>query len=277
MTEPDYSSRINQHYGPANLAEAILHGLRRAGKDPDRLDYNDLAPVDQFHARGKQATLELARLGKLVPGTAVLDVGGGIGGPARTLAAEFGCEVTVIDMTEAYCQAGTVLTERAGLGGQVRFRHANALDIPFADACFDAVWMQHCSMNIADKVQLFREAHRVLRPTGRLLIHEVMAGANQPIHFPVPWASDPGVSFLQPAEELLAIIREAGFEDVETRDNTHAALTWFRARAASMPSTPPPLGLHLLLGETFRPALQNMLRNLEEERIEVIEAVFGKT
>lgn len=276
MTELDYSGRINRHYGPTDLANAILNGLRQAGKDPERFDYNDLAPVDQFHTRGKQATLDLAQLGQLRPGMTVLDVGGGIGGPARALAAEFGCQVTVLDMTEAYCQAGALLTERTGLSDRVRFQHGNALEMPFADSSFDIVWMQHCSMNIADKALLFGEIHRVLQPGGRLLIHEIVAGPNQPIHFPVPWASDPEVSFLRPVEELLAIIGEAGLRRAEMRDNTDAALTWFRARASSMPSTPPALGLHLLLGETFRPAFQNILRNLEEDRIKVIEAMFDK-
>ena len=172
--------------------------LRANGKDPAALTIEDLAPIDQLHARGSEATLELARLAGITAGMRVLDVGGGLGGPARTLASAFGCSVEVLDLTEEFCRAGEMLTARTGLADLVCFRQGNALKMPYPGAGFDVAWTQHSSMNIADKERLYAEIQRVLRPGGRLALHEILAGPVSPIHFPVPWARDPDLSHLRP-------------------------------------------------------------------------------
>ncbi len=233
MQEDDYE--INQHYGRGDLGTTILAALQAAGKNPQRLTPDDLAPVDQFHTAGKQATLELMHLAELQAGMEVLDVGGGLGGAARLLAAEQGCKVTVLDLTQEYCRVGELLTARTGLSDRVSFQQGSALDMPFPEARFDVVWTQHSSMNIADKARLYAEVRRVLRPAGRLAFHEIMAGPVQPIHFPVPWAHEPAISFLRP-----------------------------------------PVGLHLLLGPRFGEMFGNQVRNLQEHRITVIQAVFER-
>lgn len=210
--QDDYRS-VGEHYAHDGLAAAILAALHEAGRDPDCITAQDLTPVDQLHTRGKDATLELARLAGVTPEVRVLDVGGGLGGPARTLATEIGCSVEVLDVTEEFCRAGEMLTTRTSLGDLVTFRHASALDMPHPDASFDAVWMQHSSVNIADKERLYAEIHRVLRPAGHLALHEIMAGPVAPIHFPVPWARGPEISFLRPPEEARALITGIGFEE----------------------------------------------------------------
>jgi len=274
----DYAEALNAHYQRPELGAAILAALRAAGKDPERLAPGDLAPVDQFHTRGRDATLELARLAGVAPGTRVLDVGGGLGGPARTLAAELDCRVTVLDLTEEYVRVGADLTRRAGLADRVRFQHGNALTLPFPDGDFDLVWTQHSSMNVDDKARLYAEAHRVLRPGGRLALHEIMAGAGGRPHFPVPWARQPALSFLRPAAEVRALITRAGFRELAWDDGTAAAVAWFRQRvaAAAAAPSPPPLGLHLLLGDDFAAMFRNQVRNLEEDRIAVIQAAFDR-
>ena len=268
---------VNAHYGHQELGQLILDGLRAAGKDPDRLSPDDLAPVDQFHTRGKDGTWELVRLAGLQGGEQVLDVGGGLGGPARTLAHEVGCQVAVLDLTEEYCRVGALLTERCGLGDRVTFHHGDALAMPFADGAFDVVWTQHSSMNIAAKERLYAEIRRVLRPDGRVALHEIMAGPVQPVHFPVPWASDPSISFLQPPETIRALLKHTGFDEMAWSDVSQPALAWFRERAAASAAagsaTLPPLGLHLLLGPLFGTAFQNQVRNLEENRIVIVQAV----
>jgi SAM-dependent methyltransferase len=283
MTETNvgmgYGPRSNAYrqYARPNLADAVLDALRKSGKDPERLTCDDLASVDQFHSRGKLATMDLARLANLAPGTHVLDMGGGLGGPARTLAAEFGCRVTVLDITEEYCRVGEMLTRRTGLSEQVTFCRASALDVPFADSSFDVVWAQHSNMNIEAKERLYAEIHRVLRSAGRLAIHELFAGPRQPIYFPVPWARQPDASFLRSADDMQAIIRNAGFEQAVLNDRTEATLKWFRERATTAAGKEPPaLGLHLLLGEEFKAAFANQLRNLEERRVAIVEAVYRR-
>jgi SAM-dependent methyltransferase len=205
----------------------------------------------------------------------VLDVGGGLGGAARTLAVEVGCHVTVLDLTEEFCRAGAALSERLGLAARVRFRHGNALELPFGDASFDAAWTQHSSMNIDDKERLYTEIHRVIRPGGRFALHEIMAGPAQPIHFPVPWARQTSLSFLRPPDEIRGLLHARGLRPREWVETSTASLEWFRQRAAfaQRATAPPSLGLHLLLGSDFGPMMANVLRNLEENRIVTIEAV----
>lgn len=275
MPPGDYVRSLNDHYGRGDLGGAILAGLRSAGKDPDALTPDDLAPVDQFHIRGKEATLELARLAGLQRGMRVLDVGGGLGGPARTLVRELGCRVTVLDVTEEYCRVGEDLTRRTGLGDHVIFRHGNALDMPFPKGSFDTAWTQHSSMNIEDKERLYGEIRRVLRPGGRLALHEIMAGSNSPTHFPVPWARDPSLSFLRPPHAIRALLAEMGFKEVAWVNLSAASLEFYRRRvaAARTNAAPPPLGTHLLIGNDYGRALENQIRNLEEDRIAVIMGV----
>jgi ubiquinone/menaquinone biosynthesis C-methylase UbiE len=268
---------VGEHYGRGDLAARILEALRAAGKDPDDLTTEDLAPVDQFHIRGREATLELAHRARITSGTRAVDVGGGLGGPARTLASEFGCTVEVLDITEEYCRTGEMLTARTGLSALVSFRHASALEMPYPDASFDVAWTQHSSMNIADKERLYKEIHRVLRPGGRLALHEIMAGPTSPIHFPVPWARDPSISHLQPPETVRSLIATTGFHESSWVDETASATEWFQQRlSATVSEGPPPLGLHLLLGPDFGEMFRNQVLNLGEGRISVIQAVFER-
>ena len=276
-SSPNYAGLLNAHYTRANLAGAILSGLRAAGKDLESLTPLDLAPVDQFHTGGRDATLELARMAGLRPGERVLDVGGGLGGPARTLASELGCTVTVLDLTEEFCRVGERLTAMTGLADRVTFRHGNALDMPFDDASFEVVWTQHSSMNIEDKERLYAEVRRVLRPGGRLALHEVMAGPVQPVHFPAPWASDPSISFLRPPDEVRALLAGLGFREIAWVDATIQAVEFIRRlRATTQPgAVPPPLGLHLIIPNAAE-RVGSQMRNLEEERVRIIAAVFER-
>ncbi len=277
--QDDYRS-IGEHYASDDLAVAILTALHKAGNDLDSITAQDLTPVDQLHTRGKDATLELAHLAGITPEMRVLDVGGGLGGPARTLATEIGCSVEVLDVTEEFCRAGEMLTTRTGLGDLVSFRYASALDMPHPDASFDAVWMQHSSMNIADKERLYAEIHRVLRPGGHLALHEIMAGPVASIHFPVPWARGPEISFLRPPEEVRALIASIGSDESACWvDDTASALRWFRERLAAANAASgelPPIGLHLVLGADLGQMFQNLARNLQEDRVVVVKGVFER-
>lgn len=274
-TMRDSAESVNRHYGRADLGERILAALRAAGKDLEALTVEDLSPIDHFHIRGREATLELARLADFSATHHVLDVGGGIGGPARTLAAELGCRVTVLDLTEEFCRVGEMLSQRTGFADRVSFRAGSALAMPFEDRSFDAAWTQHSSMNIEDKATLYAEIHRVLRPGARLAIHEIMAGPGADLHFPVPWSSDGTISFLRTPESMRSLIAAAGFHEVAWIDGSSVALGWVRDRLAAA-GPPPVLGLHVLIGENTPVAMRNVERNFAEERIRVVEAVFER-
>ncbi len=276
MTHATDFHRINDHYARPHLEDFIFNALRGMGKDPEHFDYDDLGPVDQFHSMGKEATLALAELAQVQAGMRVLDIGGGLGGAARTLAAEYGCAVTVLDVTEEYCRVGELLTRRAGLADRVSFHHGDGLHTPFVEQRFDLVWTQHCTMNIEDKAQLYREIHRVLQPAGRLAMHEIMAGPAQPIHFPVPWATSAELSFLRPPASVQRLIEESGFENLEFRDITQTTHNWFLEHYRSIPECPPPLGLHLLVWRDFATVFGNVLRNVGEGRVAIVQGVFAK-
>lgn len=268
---------VASHYACQELETVILNALIKAGKDLERLKPEDLAPIDEFHIRGRKATLELARELGLREGMKVLDVGCGLGGASRLLALEFGCQVTGLDLSAEYCRVASRLAERLGLADRVSYRQGNALALPFADACFDALWTQHAAMNIADKTRLYGEMWRVLKPGGVLALYDILAGAGGPVHFPVPWARDPSISFLITPAQLRQTLETAGFEILSWRDSTETGRCWFRQLGQKLATQgPPPLGLHLLLGPEFGQMAQNQVRNLNEDRINLIEAIVRR-
>lgn len=270
-------SGVQEHYAHRDLATAIFAALTAAGKDPDNLRPEDLAPVDEFHIRGRQATLDLARLARLNETMHILDVGSGVGGPSRRLALEFGCRVTGLDLIAEYCRVAQILTDRLGLADRISYRQGNALDMPFDDASFDVVWTQHTAMNIPDKPQLYAEIWRVLRPGGSLAIDDVLAGSGGPVHFPVPWAREPSISFLASPDEMRLLLEEVGFEILSWRDTTGLGREWFRTvRQKMQDKGPSPLGIHVLLGPDFQAMIRNLVRNLEENRIALIEILGAR-
>jgi MPBQ/MSBQ methyltransferase len=271
------SDAIEAHYSltaAAQLAGAIL--ARFEGDGP--VSVAELAAVDQLHSRGAVATRELARLAGIAPGETVLDAGSGIGGPARLLAAELGAGVTGIDLTPSFCEVARILSARTGLGDQVRFLQASALALPIADDSVDVAWTQHVAMNIADKPALYDELSRVLRRHGRLALHEIFTGEISPPHYPVPWARTAGSSFLE-APETLRQRLSARFALATWQDATSATIAWAKetqAKRQTLPKGAPPPIPALIFGEDFGRMADNLLRNLEERRVRVIEAVFRK-
>lgn len=271
-----YAESIDSHYGQSNLDEKILAALQDAGKDVDSLTINDLQTFDQIHIGGVEGTRVLAQLVGLQEGNHVLDIGCGLGGPARTLATEFGCTVTGLEITEAFYQAAEMLTLRVGLSSQVSFRLGNALNLPFNDGMFDVVWMQHVAMNIPDKNALFTETSRVLKPGGTLALHTILAGEVLPIHYPVVWAADPGIDFIEPASAFRKAIEDSGLETVVWKDVTQRETSWFKAtfaKGAKGNTTPP---ISALFIDNLMEKAKNTLHNLEEGRIAVVEVVYRK-
>jgi MPBQ/MSBQ methyltransferase len=267
---------VTQHYARGGLAQSILDALQRAGKNLDALTIDDLAPVDQFHVRGKLSTIELAERAGISAGQSILDIGGGIGGPARTLATLFGCHVTVVDLVDEFCETGAMLTERLDLADRVVHQQGDATALPFPDESFDVVWTQHSTMNIEPKASIYAEFQRVLRHRGRYASQEIMRGENSPVHYPVPWARDPSINFLESPDAIRGKIESSGFSMLQWIDETNKAREWYDKRLATAAAGLPPLGIHLLLGDDMVAMSRNQVLNLNEHRIAIYQAVFEK-
>ncbi len=272
-------SEHDEHYAPGDIAATIASALAAVGRDRASLGVDDLAGIDQFHSDGIESTRSLAQHAAITADDRVLDVGGGLGGPARLLAQEYGCRVTVLDLTEAYCRVGALLTEQAHLADLVDFQQGDALDLPFNDGAFDVVWTQHSSMNIGDKQRLYAEIHRVLRPGGRLALQEVATGSGEALHFPTFWAHSQNTSFLVPSDVLRATLNLAGFRELAWQDTSQWTLDWFREgqqTQQNVSATQTPLGLQLVLGKDAREMLRNHIINLQEGRMRIVEGIVGR-
>jgi ubiquinone/menaquinone biosynthesis C-methylase UbiE len=246
---------------------------------PDRrrrrsLTFAELAPLDQFHTRGIRATAELAAGAGLEPSTHVLDLGCGIGGPARYIAATFGCRVTGVDLSPPFADAAAYLTERCGLSDRVAFEVGDARRLRFTAGAFGAVFLQHVAMNIEDRGALYAEVHRVLGPGGRLAIHDVVLRGGDVV-YPVPWARDASSSFLRSDADTRSAIEHAGFQAMHWRDETQTALEWFAAVMAGGPSGG--LNLGVVMGPDFATLARNLAQNLRENRLGVVSAIFERT
>lgn len=268
---------VQEYYGVNDLDASVLAALERAGRDLATLDPAELAPVDEFHVRGRAATAELACLAEPPAGARVLDVGCGLGGSARWLATERGCRVVGLDLTWDYCRAAAFLSARLKLDNRTIFVQGSALRLPFADASFDLVWTEHVQMNIADKDRFYAEIARVLRPGGRLAFYDLFQGLGGEAYFPVPWADDATISALVAPETLAGLLQERGFRIRHWVDSTAEAVQWFHQALQRNPSPGrPALSLHLLLGPQARRKSENLLRNLEEGRVVVLMAVLER-
>jgi ubiquinone/menaquinone biosynthesis C-methylase UbiE len=223
------------------------------------------------HVRGRKATLELAARMELSADAHVLDIGSGLGGPARTVAETAGCRVTGIDLTPAFCEAAETLSGWVGLADRTAFRQADATDLPFDAGTFDAAMTIHVAMNIAAKDRMYAEARRVLKPGGIFAVYDILQGEGGAVHFPVPWARDPAISHLATPERMRALLADAGFAILDEVDSTEESQAWFEAMAARMARDgPAPVTFREFLGDDFPAMARNQVRNLAERRIRTV-------
>ncbi len=267
----DVLDGVRDHYRATGLTGRLKAALAVFGPEDQRLKPEQLAGLDQFHTRGLAATAELAKLAGITAGMAVLDVGAGVGGPARYLAAAHGCRVAGVDLSEPFVEAARYLTGRTGQGGQVSFEAASALELPFGDSRFDAALLQHVAMNIADRARLYGEIRRVLKPGGRFATFDIVLTGGEP-HYPVPWARTPDTSFLMTAAATREAIEPAGFRTLVWQDDTEPAKAWVAQMRAAGPPPSPNLGV--VMGPDFAQLTGNLGRNLMEGRLGILTAVF---
>ena len=218
----DVAELIRSHYSGADLASGILAALAAAGVDTDALSAATLAPVDQLHAGGPESTRYLFDRMALTADSRLLDVGSGIGGPARLAAATYRCHVVGVDLSPDFVAAARDLTARVRLAGQVEYVVASATDTGLPEASFDRASLIHVGMNLPDKPAVFAEVRRLLSPGGVFGLYEQMRVSAGALPYPLPWAEDERSSFVATEEEYVAALEEAGFRITAHEDRTTA-------------------------------------------------------
>jgi SAM-dependent methyltransferase len=270
--------RVADHYAAGDLLAAIRGGVEALGKTESTVGVEDLAPVDEFHIGGRAATTELLDRVGVTSGSEVLDIGCGIGGTSRFIAASSGCRVTGIDLTPSYIDVATELSRWTGLAERTRFEVGSALEMPFDDGSFDRAVQLHVGMNISDKVSLFEEVYRVLKPGGRFGVYDIMVMSDEEFSFPVPWASDSSTSFVSDVSTYREALSGAGFEVTEERNRGDFAVEFFAALKARTASAggPPPLGLHLIMGADAMVKIANMVEAVGAGILAPVEIICNK-
>lgn len=269
---------VAAHYAVTGLREAIDAGLDATGTDRERPTVEALAPVDEFHTAGRKATVQALALMRLRPGMRILDAGCGIGGTARCLAAEHGCEVVGIDLTPEFVRIAGDLTRRMGLAQKCSFVTGSVLELPFSDTAFDGAVSFHVAMNIEDRDRFYGEIARVLQPGAQFCIFDVMKGPTPGVQYPMPWAETPATSFLKTRDETVGRLRANGFEIDAERNMRDFANDYFARLMASAATAdgPPPLGLHLLTGADTEAKFANVIAAYKAHQTEPVIIVARK-
>jgi SAM-dependent methyltransferase len=268
---------IADHWAKGDVYARIVSALGGMSKSLDALTLEDLAPVDHFHARGFPATVELADRVPIEAGQHIVDIGCGLGGPARYIAKRFQCKVSGIDITPPFVEAGNRLTALLRMEDQVTIRQGDGQRLPYGDAAFDGAYTQHVTMNVSDRPRFFSEAHRVLKSGAFFALTEHGLGPNANPHYPLPWSEDGSGAYLVPPSETSALLKAAGFEDIVLEDTGAKYLAGYKAAIEKAEKGMlPPLGIHILLGETALQKTRNAARNIEEGRTHPIQVFCRK-
>ncbi len=268
---------LADHWGKGDVYSLIVSALEKTSKSLDSLTVNDLAPIDHFHARGFPATVELGDRLPIKANQHILDIGCGLGGPARYLAQRFQCKVSGVDITTPFVEAANKLTHLLGMDDRVTIEHGDGHRLPYEDGVFDGAYTQHVTMNVADRAQFFAEAYRVLKPGVFFALTEQGLGLTGNPHYPLPWSEDGSGAYLVSPSETRALLGAAGFENIVVEDTGAKYLAAYKQAMERTAKGPlPPLGIHLLMGESTPQKIQNAARNIEEGRTHPVQVVCRK-
>lgn len=263
---------VSDQWGTGDVLGRVLEAMRASGLPTDSTTVEALAPVDHFHARGFKSTQELADNLPVKPGDRLVDIGCGIGGPARYLAQRFDCRVEGIDITPPFVTAGNHLSALTGMQDRVKIVLGDGQHLPYPDQSFDGGYSQHVTMNIADRDRFFAEAFRVLRPGAFFALTEHGLGQGGPVHHPVPWSDDGSHEHLMTPEDTVTRLKAAGFERIRLSETGPKYLEGYRrVMELAAKGDLPRLGVHILLGPDAPAKTRNAARNIEEGRTRPIE------
>ncbi len=267
---------IENHYFKEDLYGDIVNRLKEQNIDLNKVKRSDIADADEFHVRGAAVSKELANSINL-NGLDVLDIGCGLGGPCRMLAEEYNCQTTGIDLSNEYIRTADKLSKLVNLSNKTTFIQGDAASLPFADNAFDVVWTQHVQMNVPDKKAFYSEINRVLKVGGHFLFYDILKKEDGEINYPMPWASNANLSFLFKAEDMDNLLKEFGLTKEQSADQTQAGIDFFDSLVAKLKEFgPPKMGLNVLMGDTTKPKLMNLLTHLKTGGLELKSGVYKK-
>lgn len=276
----DPSHRIEPPAGLTDLEAKVAEMLDHLRQARGRLTLKDFAGLDQFHLGGLAMTERLADLAQMTSKDHVLDIGCGFGGPARVLAQRTGCRVTGIEINPIYRRVGDQLTRAAGLADRVEIRAGNALKLDLPPKSFDVIWLQHVLMNIpkASLRRFIASLSNLLKGGGRLVIHEVVAGQRPLAYFPVPWAQDATMNPLHRGYLLPSSLCRSGFVYQRWQNWNRNTIAWIKRQQQRAQTPPdrrapsaalPHMSLNMVFGAAFPQMIDNVLRNLREQRLSI--------
>ena len=271
------NSPVERHYSSEKMYENIIQKLNELGIETDKITRHDISAADEFHVRGAEASQELAKDAGFNKGEKVLDVGCGIGGPARMIAGVYGCKVTGVDLTEEFIRTAKLLSGLVGLNKLTEFIQADATEMPFDDESFDVVWTEHAQMNIENKEKLYSEIHRVLKKDGRFIYYDIFSSGKGPLYFPVPWAENDSLSHLITPPDYDKLLSNIGFKEIQVKELTGMSIEFFKTTFEKISKEgPPKFGINFLMRESAAEKLKNVLRNLLDKNILVQSGIYGK-
>ena len=269
---------ISDHWGTGDVFARIMEAMQAAGINPDTVTVEQLAPVDHFHARGFPATVDLADALPIRAGDRLVDIGCGLGGPARYFAKRFQCRVDGIDITAPFVDAANKLSALVGMDDVVVCRHGDGQKLPYGDQEFDGGYTQHVTMNVPDRDVFFGEAYRVLRPGAVFALTEHGLGEVGDPHHPVPWSEDGSGAYLMRPADTVAALRNAGFTNIEVTDTGEKYLQGYQAAIERAEKGDTPVfGTHILLGKLAPQIVRNAARNIEERRTHPVQIICYKS
>lgn len=270
------NSQIEKHYYRPNLYNDIISRLKELDVDLNNVSRKDIASVDEFHVRGAEISRELAKIAN-INNSRLLDIGCGIGGPCRMLADEFNCDAVGIDISKEYVSTAIRLSKLVGLSNNTKFIYADATNLPFQDNEFDVVWTQHVQVNISDKLRFYSEIDRVLKNNGAFIYYEVFKKGSEEINYPLPWADESRISFLEQSSKIDSILQELGLIKKQSTNQTESGIKVLERMLDRISKRGVPrLGLNVLMGASTKDKITNLLNGLKEEKIYLESGVYGR-